>query len=61
MQAAELEAAQQQQQAEADLAAAVAAERKRLLAQAEHLRAYIAPGLLSNKPKLPPIQAARLY
>ena len=56
-----MEAAEQQRAEEAALEAAVAEERERLLAQAQHLRAYIAPGLLSSKPKLPPIQAARLY
>ena len=61
LQAAELQAAEDQAQEEADMAAAVAEERERLLAQAAHLRGYIAPGLLSSKPKLPVIQAARLY
>ena len=41
--------------------AAVAEERARLLAQAQHLKAYISPHLLDDRPKLPPIQAARLY
>ena len=56
-----MEALEAQRQEEDAMAAAVAEERARLLAQAQHLRAYISPHLLVEGPKLPPIQPARLY